>query len=96
MVAPAGFNRGQLVNLTRLAFNPGLADRNILFPININPVVTFNVQGTVLYGDKTLQAELSAFDAINVRRLFIVLEKAISKAAAYFLWEFNDAIRKPK
>ncbi len=89
--APAGFNRGQLVNLTRLAFNPGLADRNILFPININPVVTFNVQGTVLYGDKTLQAESSAFDAINVRRLFIVLEKAISKAAAYFLWEFNDS-----
>ena len=89
--APAGFNRGQLVNLTRLAFNPGLADRNILFPININPVVTFQVDGTVLYGDKTLQAESSAFDAINVRRLFIVLEKAISKAARYFLWEFNDS-----
>jgi hypothetical protein len=89
--APAGFNRGQLVNLTQLAFNPGLADRNILFPVNINPVVTFNTQGTVLYGDKTLQAESSAFDAINVRRLFIVLEKAISKAAAYFLWEFNDS-----
>jgi len=89
--APAGFNRGQLVNLTQLAYNPGITDRNVLFPINVNPVVNFNIQGTILYGDKTLQAEASAFDAINVRRLFIVLEKAISKAAAYFLWEFNDS-----
>lgn len=88
--APAGYNRGQLKNVIQLAFNPNKAKRDILFPNNINPVVTFPNEGTVLYGDKTLQAKASAFDAINVRRLFIVLEKSIATASKYFLFEFND------
>ena len=88
--APAGYNRGNLKNVIRLAYNPGQADRDVLFPSNVNPVVTFHLDGTILFGDKTLQARASAFDAINVRRLFIVLEKAIAKASKYFLWEFND------
>lgn len=89
--APAGYNRGQLKNVVKLAFNPNKTARDLMFPNNINPVVTFNTDGTVLYGDKTLTAKASAFDAINVRRLFIVLEKAIAKASKYFLWEFNDS-----
>lgn len=89
--APAGYNRGQLKNVVRLAFNPNKSARNALFPNNINPVVSFPGDGVVLYGDKTMQAKASALDAINVRRLFIVLEKAIAKAVKYLLWEFNDS-----
>ncbi len=92
--SPAGFNRGQIKNLVKLAFNPNKPQRDILYPNGINPVVTFPGQGTVLYGDKTLQAKPSAFDRINVRRLFIVLEKAISTAAKYSLFEFNDAFTR--
>lgn len=92
--SPGGFNRGQIKNLTKLAFNPSKEQRNILYPAGINPVVTFQGQGTVLYGDKTLQAKPSAFDRINVRRLFIVLEKAISVSAKYSLFEFNDAFTR--
>lgn len=92
--SPAGFNRGQIKNLVKLAWNPSKAERDILYPQGINPVVTFPGQGTVLYGDKTLQAKPSAFDRINVRRLFIVLEKAISQAAKYSLFEFNDAFTR--
>lgn len=92
--SPAGFNRGQIKNLVKLAYNPTKAQRDILYPAGINPVVTFPGQGTVLYGDKTLQAKPSAFDRINVRRLFIVLEKAISAAAKYSLFEFNDAFTR--
>jgi hypothetical protein len=88
--SPAGFNRGQIKNLVKLAYNPRKAERDILYVNGINPVVAFPGQGTVLYGDKTLQAKPSAFDHINVRRLFIVLEKAISVAAKYSLFEFND------
>lgn len=87
----SGFNRGNIKNVVKLAFNPKQADRDAIFPVGINPVVTFPVNGTVLYGDKTLQAYASAFDAINVRRLFITIEKAISNASKYFLWEFNDS-----
>ncbi len=86
----AGFNRGQIKNIAKLAYNPGQADRDILYKAGINPVVTFPGQGTILYGDKTLLAKPSAFDRINVRRLFIVLRKAISRAAQYTLFEFND------
>lgn len=86
----AGFNRGQIKNLVRLAYNPRKADRDILYKSNINPVVTFPGEGTVLFGDKTLLTKASAFDRINVRRLFIVLEKAIATAAKYSLFEFND------
>lgn len=92
--APAGFNRGQIKNLVKLAYNPKKSERDVLYPAGINPVVTFPGQGTILYGDKTLQAKPSAFDRINVRRLFIVLEKAISISAKYTLFEFNDAFTR--
>jgi phage tail sheath protein FI len=92
--SPAGFNRGQIKNIIKLAYNPRKAERDILYPNGINPVVTFPGQGTVLYGDKTLQSKPSAFDRINVRRLFIVLEKAISRSAKFSLFEFNDAFTR--
>jgi len=88
--SPAGFNRGQIKNLVKLRFNPSKADRDLMYPNGVNPVVTFPGQGTVLFGDKTCQSKPSAFDHINVRRLFIVLEKAIATAAKFFLFEFND------
>ena len=88
--SPGGFNRGNIKNIIKLAYNPAKADRDQLYKDNINPVVTFPGQGTVLFGDKTLQSKPSAFDRINVRRLFIVLEKAISTAAKFTLFEFND------
>lgn len=92
--SPAGFNRGQIKNVIKLAWNPKKAERDAIYPAGINPVVTFPGQGTVLFGDKTLQAKPSAFDRINVRRLFIVLEKAIATAAQYSLFEFNDAFTR--
>jgi phage tail sheath protein FI len=88
--SPAGFQRGQIKNVTRLAFNPNQGQRDILYKADVNPVSTFQGQGTVLYGDKTLLGRPSAFDRINVRRLFIVLEKAISNAAKSALFDFND------
>ncbi len=88
--SPAGFNRGQIKNVVKLAYNPKKAQRNELYKAGVNPVVSFPGQGTVLFGDKTLLAKPSAFDRINVRRLFIVLEKAISTAAKFTLFEFND------
>jgi len=92
--SPAGFNRGQILNIVKLAWNPTKADRDLLYSNGINPVVTFPGQGTVLFGDKTLLAKPSAFDRINVRRLFIVLEKAISTASKFTLFEFNDAFTR--
>ena len=88
--SPSGINRGQIKNLIKLAFNPSKTDRDNLYKNGVNPVVTFPGQGTVLFGDKTLLAKPSAFDRINVRRLFIVLEKAIAKAAESQLFEMND------
>ena len=88
--SPAGLNRGQIKNVVKLAVNPGKTERDNLYKNGVNPVVNFPGQGTVLYGDKTLQSRPSAFDRINVRRLFIVLEKAIATAAKYQLFEFND------
>ena len=88
--SPAGFNRGHIKNVVKLAWNPDRSDRDELYKNGINPVNTFPGEGTVLYGDKTMLARPSAFDRINVRRLFIVLEKAISRAAKYSLFEFND------
>ena len=88
--SPAGFNRGQVKNVVKLAYSPGKTDRDTLYKKGINPVVTFPGNGTVLFGDKTLLAKPSAFDRINVRRLFIVLEKAIATAAKFQLFEFND------
>jgi phage tail sheath protein FI len=92
--SPAGFNRGQIKNIVKLAYNPRKAERDLLYSNGINPVVAFPGQGTILYGDKTAQAKPSAFDRINVRRLFIVLEKAIATAAKYSLFEFNDAFTR--
>jgi hypothetical protein len=88
--SPAGLNRGALKNVVRLAWNPNKAQRDSLYSLGINPVNTLPGNGTVLYGDKTLQSQPSAFDRINVRRLFIVLEKAIAQASKYSLFEFND------
>ena len=88
--SPAGVNRGQLLGVTKLAFNPKKADRDTLYKARINPLVSLPGQGTLLFGDKTLLNRPSAFDRINVRRLFIVLEKAISTAAKAQLFEFND------
>ena len=88
--SPGGFNRGQIRGAVKLAFNPTKAQRDILYPARINPVVSFPDQGTVLFGDKTALSKPSAFDRINVRRLFILLEKAIATAAKFQLFEFND------
>lgn len=92
----AGLNRGGIKNCIRLAWNPNQAQRDDLYQVGINPVVTMNGLGTILYGDKTLLSRPSAFDRINVRRLFIVLEKAISDAAKYSLFEFNDEITRQR
>jgi len=88
--SPAGFNRGQIKNIVKLAWNPDKANRDILYKNAVNPVVSFPGQGTVLYGDKTLLSKPSAFDRINVRRLFIVLEKSIATASKFTMFEFND------
>lgn len=88
--SPAGFNRGVIKNVVKLSWNPTKAERDTLYKKGVNPVVTFPGEGTVLYGDKTMLAKPSAFDRINVRRLFIVLEKAVARAARSSLFEFND------
>ena len=88
--SPAGYNRGQIRGSVQLAFNPNQSQRDELYKARVNPVVTFPGQGTILFGDKTAQSKPSAFDRINVRRLFIVLEKAIATAAKFQLFEFND------
>ena len=88
--SPGGFNRGQVRGAVKLAFNPNQTQRDDLYKARVNPVVAFPGQGTVLFGDKTAQSKPSAFDRINVRRLFIVLEKACATAAKFQLFEFND------
>ena len=88
--SPAGLNRGQIRGAVKLAYNPNKSQRDTLYRARVNPVVTLPGQGTVLFGDKTALAKPSAFDRINVRRLFITLEKAISTAAKFQLFEFND------
>jgi len=88
--SPAGLNRGNIKNAIKLAWNPAKSYRDTLYAAGVNPVISLPGNGIVLFGDKTLQAKPSAFDRINVRRLFLVLEKAISKAAQYSLFEFND------
>jgi phage tail sheath protein FI len=88
--SPAGLNRGAIKNCIKLAWNPSKTFRDTLYAAGVNPVVSLPGQGTVLFGDKTLQSKPSAFDRINVRRLFIVLEKAISTAAQFSLFELND------
>jgi hypothetical protein len=88
--SPAGFNRGTIRGAVKLAYNPNKTQRDDLYRNRVNAVVTFPGQGTVLFGDKTGLSAPSAFDRINVRRLFIVLEKAISTASKFQLFEFND------
>lgn len=92
--SPGGFNRGQIKNVVKLSHNPGKTARDTLYKNGVNPVVSFPGQGVVLYGDKTLLAKPSAFDRINVRRLFIVLEKAIASASKYSLFELNDSFTR--
>jgi len=88
--SPAGLNRGMIKNVIKLAFNPDQSSRDLLYVAGVNPVTTFSGEGTLLYGDKTMLKKPSAFDRINVRRVFIAAEKAIAKAAKYSLFEFND------
>lgn len=88
--SPAGVTRGVIKNVVKLSWNPTKAERDLLYKSGVNPVVTFPGEGTILYGDKTLLNRPSAFDRINVRRLFIVLEKSIARAARSSLFEFND------
>lgn len=92
--SPGGLNRGQIKNVVKLAVNLGKVQRDTLYKKGINPVVTFPGEGTVLFGDKTLLATPSAFDRINVRRLFIILEKSIATAAKFQLFEFNDSFTR--
>ena len=88
--SPAGFNRGQLRNAIKLAYSPLKDHRDTLYASRINPIVAFPGQGIILFGDKTALSYVSAFDRINVRRLFLVMEEAISEAAKTQLFELND------
>jgi len=88
--SPAGMNRGSIKNAIKLAWNPNKTQRDTIYAAGVNPVVSFPGQGVVLFGDKTLQNKPSVFDRINVRRLFITLEKAIGNAAQFSLFELND------
>ena len=92
--APAGLNRAVLTSVRRLAWNPKLGNRDILYSNGINPIVSFAGEGKVVWGQKTMLSKESAFNRVNVRRLFITLEKAISTAAKYFLFEPNDAVTR--
>ena len=93
--SPAGFNRGQIKGVVKLAYNPTQeAHRDELYTRQVNPVVSFPGEGTILFGDKTAQTRPSAFDRINVRRLFIILEKAIATASKFFLFEQNDSFTR--
>ena len=88
--SPGGYSRGQIKNVVKLNWTPGKTARDLLYRNQINPVVTQPGLGTLLFGDKTCTQKPSAFDRINVRRLFIVLEKTIATAAKFQLFEFND------
>jgi phage tail sheath protein FI len=88
--SPAGFTRGNVRGAVKLSYNPTKAERDQLYKARINPVTNFPGQGVVLFGDKTALSKPSAFDRINVRRLFLLLEKAIATAAKFQLFEFND------
>jgi hypothetical protein len=89
-IAPAGFNRGTLTNVLDIAVNATQKQRDLLYKINVNPIAYFNQDGFVIYGQKTLYRKPSAFDRINVRRLFLTLEKATQKLLKYFVFEPNS------
>ena len=88
--SPAGTRRGQYFGVSALSFNPTKSDRNQMYEARVNPIVSMPGQGTVLFGDKTALSRPSAFDRINVRRLFLVIERAIGEAAKQVLFELND------
>ena len=92
--SPAGMTRGQIKNIVKLSWEPTKADRDTLYKGSVNPLINITGAGSVLWGDKTCQVTPTAFDRINVRRLFIVLEKAISIAAKSMLFEFNDVFTR--
>ena len=92
--APAGLNRGIIAGVRKLAWNPSLGERDILYKNGVNPIVSFAGQGKVVWGQKTTLAKSSAFNRINIRRLFLILEKAISTASKYFLFEPNDELTR--
>ena len=88
--SPAGEKRGEYLGISNLAYSPNKSDRDQLYKKGVNPIVQFAGRGILLFGDKTKLSRPSAFDRINVRRLFLVLEKSIGQAARNFLFEFND------
>jgi len=92
--SPAGMTKGQIKGAVKLSWNPTLAERDQLYPAAINPIINQVGKGTILFGDKTATTKPSAFDRINVRRLFLILEKSISNSAKYQLFELNDAITR--
>jgi hypothetical protein len=94
--APAGLNRGVIDNIIDIAINPTKAQRDIMYYNRINPIVNFFGQGIVIWGQKTMQAKPSAFDRINVRRLFLYMERAIEKLARFFIFELNDEITRSR
>ncbi|MFK5882912.1 MAG: phage tail sheath subtilisin-like domain-containing protein [Candidatus Izemoplasma sp.] len=94
--SPGGYNRGQIKNVVKLAYNPDRTDRDELYINNLNPIITEAGEGTLMLGDKTLLSRPGPFDRINIRNLFIVLEKAIANMAKYELFEFNDRVTRQK
>jgi len=92
--SPAGLSRGQIRNVVKLPYNPSKKQRDSLYSNRINPVCLFPGEGTILYGDKTALGYSSAFDRINVRRLFLIVEKEIAKMSRTTLFEFNDDVTR--
>tara|TARA_R100000005_G_scaffold14022_1_gene5639 strand:- start:445 stop:1053 length:609 start_codon:yes stop_codon:yes gene_type:complete len=92
--SPAGAQRGTINDAVKLAYNPSQAQRDLLYPKRINPVIFSPGAGIILFGDKTGLAYASAFDRINVRRLFLTIESTIQEAARSQLFEFNDALTR--
>jgi phage tail sheath protein FI len=88
--SPAGERRGEYFGVTSLAYSPNKAERDELYKVGVNPIVQFSGRGILLFGDKTKQSRPSAFDRINVRRLFLAIEKSVAIAARNFMFEFND------
>jgi phage tail sheath protein FI len=95
-IAPAGLNRGVINNIVDLAFNPNQKQRDFLYTISINPIVSFARDGFVVFGQKTLQNKPSAFDRVNVRRLFLTLERATQRALKYFVFEPNTEFTRTR
>jgi len=93
-ISPAGLSRGGLRNVVKLAYNPNKADRDELYQNRVNPIVTFPGSGAVLFGDKTALASPSAFDRINVRRLFLNIEKRVENLGKAILFEINDEVTR--